>query len=495
MSAYEPRIKLRDYQLEGLEKMHGRRAFALLMAMRTGKTATLLADYGRMESAGQVRDLLVLAPKGVYLTWTDEIDKHLSQELRKRTRLAVYAAGKKVDEDFLEDLSKPRILLVNVEALSATAYAREVCERFARGSLCMIVVDESTVIKNRGTKRTKYIVKHLGPLGAFRRILSGLPTPRSPLDIFYQFEFLEPGLLGYRGGWWEFRAAHAIIRKMEYGGRRFEVEVGYRNVEEIQRRVAPHAHRVEFRPEFPSTYSSREVEMTPEQRKLYQELKLFATASLANEGGYVTATMVITQILRLHQVLCGHVVDECGIEHTVAENRTDTLIELLSNYAGKAIIWASYDHSIRKIAEALHVFDRQRVTKAGELVYDESGKPVLEEQVVARFWGGNESTREAEERRFKTDPNCRFMVATPNAGGRGRTWDVADLVIYYSSTNNLELRDQSEQRCQGVGKKRQVDYIDLICPGTVEDKILNALRRKMDMAALITGDAWREWIV
>jgi len=114
---------------------------------------------------------------------------------------------------------------------------------------------------------------------------------------------------------------------------------------------------------------------------------------------------------------------------------------------------------------------------------------------VARFWGGNVSSREEEERRFKEDPRCRFMVATPHAGGRGRTWDVADLVVYHSSTNNLEHRDQSEQRVQGVGKTRQVDYVDLICPGSVEDKILKALRQKIDLAGMITGDDFREWIV
>ena len=87
------------------------------------------------------------------------------------------------------------------------------------------------------------------------------------------------------------------------------------------------------------------------------------------------------------------------------------------------------------------------------------------------------------------------MVATPSAGGKGRTWDNADLVIYYSSDYNLENRDQSEMRVQGVEKKRGVEYVDLIVPGTVEMKILKALREKMDLAAAITGDNWKEWLI
>ncbi len=114
---------------------------------------------------------------------------------------------------------------------------------------------------------------------------------------------------------------------------------------------------------------------------------------------------------------------------------------------------------------------------------------------VARFWGGNVATREDEERLFLSSPNCRFMVATPSAGGRGRTWSNADLVIYYSSTNNLEHRDQSEQRAQGYHKERAVDYIDLIVPRTIEGKILNALRNKIDMASAINGDNYKEWLI
>jgi SNF2 family DNA or RNA helicase len=139
------------------------------------------------------------------------------------------------------------------------------------------------------------------------------------------------------------------------------------------------------------------------------------------------------------------------------------------------VIWVSYNADVEKLTALLR---KEYGTNS-----------------VARFWGGNNNTREEEEAQFKNKPECRFMIATPGAGGRGRTWDIADLVIYYSSTNNLEHRDQSEQRVQGVDKKRQVDYIDLITPGTIETKILNALRRKIDMATLINGDNWREWVV
>jgi hypothetical protein len=184
---------------------------------------------------------------------------------------------------------------------------------------------------------------------------------------------------------------------------------------------------------------------------------------------------VIAKILRLHQILLGHTMDEANRLHEIPEHRTAELLELLADYSGKAVIWCSYDFNVRKVASAL--------TR-------EYGP-----QAVARFWGGNVATREDEERAFRTNPACRFMIATQSAGGRGRTWEEADLVVYFSSTNNLEHRDQSEQRVQGINKERQVDYIDLIAPATVEPKILTALRAKMDLASQLVGDEWRDWVV
>jgi SNF2 family DNA or RNA helicase len=338
----------------------------------------------------------------------------------------------------------------------------------------MIAVDESTIIKSPKAKRTKFINRTLAPRAVYRRILSGLPTPRSPLDLYCQFEFLHPSILGFNS-FYTFRERYAVIRKMLYGGRSVPIIVNYKNTEELKRKIEPHSFRVEFRPNIPSTYTIREVTLTDDQKRIYNEIRQFATAKLESDS-HVTATIVIAQMLRMHQVLCGYTRDEVGTLHEIPERKTQELIDLLEDYAGKAIIWCSYDYSIKKISSAL------------QKEYDNK-------DVVAHFWGGNVKEREAEEQKFFNDPQCRFMIATPSAGGRGRTWSNADLVVYYSSTNNLEHRDQSEQRAQGYAKTRQVDYIDLIAPGTIETKILQALREKIDLATIINGDNYKEWLI
>lgn len=465
--------------------MEGRNAFALLMAMRTGKTKTLLDDFGRLEMAGQVDDLLLIAPAGVYRTWLTAVADHVSDDLQQRMQVHLWQAKApaKAAQQFMAGRNTPRMLLVNVEALSNVERARELCLQFASQRRCMIVIDESTVIKNYKAKRTKFINKQLAPLGAYRRILSGLPTPKSPLDIYSQFEFLDRNLLGYTN-YFSFRAHYAVVVRKQFGAftRPVDVVVGYRNTEELQRKIEPHSHRVLLEDCYdlpPKIYKQRDVTLTDEQRRIYNDLKQFATAQLDAEQ-HVTAGMVMVQMLRMHQVLCGHTGTEAGEHYTaIPENRTKELLALLEEHDGKAVIWCTYDHDVRKVAEALN-------------------KPTDDEPApdrVARFWGGNTTTREAEELRFQTDPACRYMVATASAGGRGRMWAIADLVVYYSNTPNLEHRSQSEERAQGVNKINSVLYIDLVVPGTVDEKYLYLLRNKIDMAAVVTGDTYREWLI
>jgi SNF2 family DNA or RNA helicase len=472
---YEPKLPPRDYQAREFVRMEDHTAWALLCYMRTGKSKMVLDDFGRLEEEGKVQDLLVVAPAGVYLTWKDEVDKHLSTTLYTRMRLDVWRSGKKMNSGFLQDHSRPRIFLVNVEALSTATGARQACEAFLKDRRVMTAVDESTVIKGPGTKRTEYVIRSLAPLSKYRRILSGLPTPRSPLDLFSQFYFLDPRILGYTT-YSKFRSHYAVLTKKPFGpgGRLIDIVTGYQNLDELQAKIAPHSSRVTFRPDIPPTWTIRQVPLTAEQQRVYRELKEYATTKLA-EDSYATATVVLAQISKLHQVLCGHVVDEQGVTREIPEHKTDQLMELLDDYSGKAVVWVTYDADVRKVAFR---------------IAQEYGPGS-----VARFWGGNLSTREAEERKFKEDPTCRFMVATASAGGRGRTWDVADLVVYYSSSFDLEHREQSVQRVHAVDKKRQVDYIDLVAPGTVEEKILDALRKKIDLAAAITNDGYREWVV
>jgi SNF2 family DNA or RNA helicase len=497
-TTYIPKLELWDHQKRGLNHLLANRNFALLMEMRTGKTATILAEFGQLEATGRTKSLLVVAPAGVYMTWADDAQKHMSDDLKRRTKIFAWSAqgGVKAarEQEAFMAYQGPRILLINVEALSTVERARDLAIKFLSQSRAVLVVDESTCIKNPKAKRTKFCIDKLSVLASRKRILSGLPNPQGPLDLYSQFGFLDKYILGFPT-FTGFRRQYSVLRRVPFGprGMMIDVVVGYRNLADLNQKIAPHSYRVRLEDcyDMPAkVYMRREVPMTAEQQRIYRQIKDFATASLGNEE-HVTSTMVITQLLRLHQVLCGHTMSDNGVEMEIPENRTSELLTLMEDVPEdeKAIIWCSYDRDVHKVSAALaKVYDLdQNLQPKREVEFPNS--------VVARFWGGNRSTREEEEKRFKTDPKCRFMVATAAAGGRGRTWDVANLNIYYSNTPNLEHRLQSEERPQAKGKTVPVAYVDLICRGTIEEKIIKALREKLNLSSIITGDDYKEWLI
>ena len=475
MTNFVSKRKPRAKQAEALAAIEGKEAFALLMAMRTGKTKVIVDDWQR--SLHKTPNLLVIAPAGVYRTWQTALHDDLDDRLVSMMQVYTWVSSAREDTRAFLTHGGPRVLLMNVEALSTVKAARELCIGFLQsGAGAMVVIDESVIIKSPRAARTKFILEQIAPRATTARILSGLPAPRSPLDLFCQFWFLDPGILGFEN-YYQFRQRYAVMKKLRVGGRHVNIVVGYQNVAELQTKIAPCSFRARLEDCYdlpPSTYMIREVELTKEQERIYKELKQFATAALGNNK-HVTVTQVVTQILRLHQCLCGHTKDEQGVQHEIPENRTKELLGLLEDHDGKAIIWCSYDADVRRVSSAL-----EKEFGTGS---------------VARFWGGNTTTREDEEKTFKTNPHCRFMVATAAAGGRGRTWDVADLVVYYSNTTDLDHRMQSEERVKNVGKTTPIAYIDLVARGTVDEKMLKALRDKINLSSIINGDNWREWVI
>jgi SNF2 family DNA or RNA helicase len=491
---YRPKLEPWAHQRRALEVLRGRKGFALLAAMRTGKTCVTLTDFGQLWAAGEVDDLLIVAPAGVYRTWVGEIEKHVGEPLGSRLRVKAWAASEGTGkanalrwEAFMNP-GQPRCLLVNVEALSTVKRVRDLVLAYCRQRRVYAAIDESTTIKSARSRRARFLVQLIAPLCRYRRILTGLVAPRDPGDVFMQFEFLKPACLGF-ASYMAFQARYAVTTQGYGRGsqpgttQQYTKIVGWRDQDDLKRRMAEVSFRVRLQdctdlP--PKIYQTREVELTPEQDRIYEELHKYACVQLS-EQVWVSATQAATQVLRLHQVLCGHVGDETGVRREVETNRVAVLLDLLTEWdqGGKAVIWCAYDQDVKAVTAALH-----ETYGAG---------------TVARFWGGNRPTREDEERAFLTEPLCRFMVATAAAGGRGRTWANADLVVYFSNDYSLEHREQSEERTQAIGKSNSVLYVDLVAKRrngtqTVDDTILYCLRNKMTMAALLQGDGWRKWV-
>lgn len=459
--------------------------WAYFLEMGCGKSKILLDKVAVLASIQKINAAIILAPKGVYANWVNkEIPQHFSKTisyiiLQHGTKTKAY---KTLWRDMVLSITKPKsfvFFVINIEALASESGKRALQEfqkKFA--PKCLICCDESTVIKNHKAKRTMTAVKAAQSC-AYRAILTGSPITKSPLDLYAQCAFLKPGVLGH-SSYYTFRNEYAILKEQinPYNGATYKQVVGYKNEDKLSNLLKRFSTRITKSEclDLPSKiYNIREVELTTEQKNMYAALKKENFALLEN-GDLISAQFAITRLLRMHQVVCGCSKTDTGEEVAIKNNRLAELMNILEEVSGKVIIWANYRRNIKDIIEA--------ITK-------EYGK----DSVVSYY--GDTSTAEREEavRRIQNDPQCRFFVGNTQTGGYGITLTAATTTIYYSNNYDLEKRLQSEDRSHRIGQTQNVNYIDLVTPGTVDLKILQALRNKMNIADSILGDATKEWLL
>ncbi len=270
------------HQLTALEKSWDKNEYALFCEMGTGKSKILIDNFAMLYDNGQIDGVLVVAPKGVYKNWQrKEVPEHLPEHIV--ADIVVWSPNhtKKQLEHLdvaLKDDDNLKVLIMNVEAFS-TDKGVEFAKQFLRKRKVFMAVDESTTIKNRSAKRTKNIV-NVGGLAKYRRIATGSPITKTPMDLFSQCDFLDPHLLGF-GSFFSFQARYCKMWRRSVGTHSFNQVVGYQNLEELTNNLDRFSYRILKKdcldlPE--KIYIKRLVELTPEQRRVYDQLKTIAPA-------------------------------------------------------------------------------------------------------------------------------------------------------------------------------------------------------------------------
>jgi SNF2 family DNA or RNA helicase len=459
-------------------------SFALFWEMGTGKTKLTLDTIAHLRSEGRIDAVVVVAPNGVHRNWIeDEIPKWFTLDVQPYAWLSGKAGSQRHARavDSLLVASFP-FLAFSYEGL-VTERAVKYLRKFFEKRRVFMVLDESTRIKTPAAKRTIKIVA-AGRHAAYRRILTGTPVTNSPFDVYSQMKFLDPDFWKQRGfsTLAEFRNHFGIFKTMENDrGQHWEQVVAFRNLSQLQALLAPVSSRVLKEDALdlpPKLYTKRYFDLSPEQIRVYREIRDEAL-TLLNSGELVTAALAITRLLRLQQVTSNYLpVDDLGDgdQHMVSISdhnpRLDCLLELLEEIGGQAIIWARFRRDIDQITEAL--------TKAGRSCARYDGKVGSDGRVAAKnaFQKGD----------------VQFFVSNPAVGATGLTLTAARTVIYYNNSFKLEDRLQSEDRAHRIGQHHPVQYIDIVAPGTVDTHIVAALRNKINLASAVTGDQLKEWI-
>jgi SNF2 family DNA or RNA helicase len=461
-----------QHQRDALNKGALLKNYAYFMEMGTGKTKVIIDNATYLYQQKEIKEVIVIAPNSVYRNWVQEISDH--------SPITPYIWCWKVNkEKELDRASRNNDLiyiLMNVEALSHKSGQRWLHQRLnLNGKVSMMVIDESTTIKSPTALRTKAICK-LSTMVKYRRILTGSPVTKSPLDLYTQCAFLSKELLGF-DSYYTFRARYAVMQQIELGGRQILMPKYYTNLDELEMKLKTFSFRVtkdQCLDLPPKVYMYRDVHLNLEQKNIYETLRKKARAVIADDT--VSFANKLVEILRLHQICNGFLKTDKGQLHIFKNNpKLKELLRILEEVDGKCIIWATYVYNIESIKQTL-----------GDLYGKDS--------VVSIYGKDSVENRKLAVEDFQHNDRCRFLVGNPSTGGYGLTLTAARNVIYFSNSYNLEVRKQSEDRAHRIGQKNKVNYIDLIVPNSIEMMIISALKRKVKLSAQTLGEEVKKWL-
>jgi SNF2 family DNA or RNA helicase len=354
---YKFKTKPYGHQLDALEASWNKEVFAYFMEMGTGKSKVLLDNAAILYDKGEINALLLIAPKGVYKNWYDsEIPTHLPDHVDTNIVLWKTSDKSKKQQLLLNTLFKPgshlNILIMNVESFSSGNGSDFAYKFLASHPKSMVAIDEATTIKTPTSNRTKNILS-LSKHCKYRRILTGSPVTKSPLDLYSQCQFLDPWLLDQQS-YYTFKARYSICKKIQVNGRQVEIVVGYRNLGELSEKIKSFSKRIlkEDCLDLPEkSYVKHYVELTKEQQKVYQQMKKEAIAFL--DGKMQSSATVMTQLMRLHQITCGHFTSDDGTIKDLPCQRLNELMDILEKIEGKTIIWSHYTHDVKRIIKEI----------------------------------------------------------------------------------------------------------------------------------------------
>lgn len=467
----------------------------LFLEMGLGKTrVSLLAARERCRD--ERGHMLVVCPRAVISTWRDEAAKWLQwgtdegenvflvrgtkrQKLTAWQAATAFMAAEWTDAD---EAHLPALVVTNYDTLLDPVLVRA----FARAKWSAICFDESTYLKNHRAQRSRFAWRSFRA-APHRMILTGEPVTQGPEDLFSQMRVLDEEVLGTRIA--SFRERYCVVEPRRFGPQRFNEVVGYRNLDDLGRRI--YRTCIQFQKheclDLPAkTYTTREVEMTPQQAALYKEMcddfvGWLRTAEGAHE---VLAHGALPRIGKLQQITSGFCYVEGDGRKAIRLDRSpkmDALAEIVEELAlrRKVICWCCYQEEVDWATE----------TVRAAIVHQTRGLW----PVVAVDGRVSDEVREERLTRFRDDLDCRVLVAQIASLGHGVNLQSASASIYVSNPWSYEQRLQSEARTHRIGQQNQCLYVDLVCPGTVDVSVLDALQRKSSLSELVTMKQWERF--
>ena len=483
-----------DHQRKLFQRTRDMKHYGLFWEQGVGKTKPVIDTAAYLFERGEIDGLLVVAPPGVERNWmTDEIPAHMPDRVMQKSTIMLWKTGGShskwhtAEFDRLVKADGLAILLISYNAFM-TRIGKLATWRFLRRRSCLYVLDESDDIKTPKAKRTRSVIAS-AKYAPYRRIMTGSPADK-PFDVYSQLRFLDQDIWRRRDmatfaafkthfAEWFTRAEAQALLGYDPG---YDKLLRYKNLDELIVVIAEHTDRLlkdDVLDLPPKLFTKIWFDMTPKQKNLYNQLRDELEIELEN-GRVVDGNLAITRLLRLQQITCGYMVtdaDEPVVLCDKTNPRLEATVAWLERLSHPAIVWARFRHDVDQLMDAL---GPRACRYDGKLSNDDCERSKL------AFNAGE----------------FQFFVGNPAKGARGLTLNAAKSVAYYSNTFKLTERLQSEDRPHRIGQDGVdhgehgfgVLYGDVLAVGTVDMKIVSALRGKYNIAAMLNRDKLRAWI-
>jgi SNF2 family DNA or RNA helicase len=506
---------------------------ALFWEMGTGKTKAALDKGVYLYESDEINGIMFVAPNGVHVDHIiDAVPAHVPNRIEY---ISAYwrATARKEEKRKLkliqQETRKLKIIAFNTDALRVDTRSYNFIKEFLIHNKVLVIVDESSDFKNPKSLRTRGLLS-LRERCEYRMIMDGTPITQGPSDIYAPFEFLQPGLLGYKSytafqvryevlinpiilkdlsillgsseegkfyaneiyklrltnKYLKYHDVQSIISEKYHSKIKMALAItnrnplfrsGFRNVEELYKRIEPHSSRYKKDqcldlPE--KLFETLPYELSPEQRKLYDQLSNDLVMRVTEDSEMIVGN-VLTLYMRLQQMLGGWYVDDWTkkAEPVPGKNlRLSVLIDSIKKLPKdtKVIIWARFTNEIRMIESALQ-------------------KEFSKNSVVSYYGDTTEQMRIEAKDRFYNNPECRFFNGNPKVAGRGLNQLVkASYMYWFSKDFSLRTYLQAIDRIHRPGQVKNCTIVSIVARNTIDEKIIEAYEKKQSIADYITGD-------
>lgn len=415
-----------------------------------GKSAAAIWASDYLLTQGKIKNVLIVVPLS---TMRETWDKELLQLVPFRSAALLYGTKKKRQANINKDAE---YYIINHHGLKVIE------EELIAKKFDLVIFDESTALKNSNTEMWRILNEV-----ATKRLwlMTGTPTPNSPLDAWGQGRLIRPDLLPSSRTRWQQKTMLQVTR--------FKWVPKVNSAKDVKAALQPcvRHNKDECLDLPPVTYTFRESKLSSKQTAILKDIKNKAVSGF-DDGDSVTAVNAAALLTKVLQVSQGAVInDQGGITDVESTDRMNVLLECINQTSRKVIVFVSYTAVLKK------VYDELLKKKIGTVMVDGTVSKVA---------------RDAAYRSFRESPDIKVLVAHPQTTAHGLTLIEADTTVWYGPTYNAEHYEQANNRMNRPGQHHNMNVVHIYAT-PFEKAVYSTLQGKLDFQGAVLGAA-KEWL-